>query len=195
MRHVSRTHRVDLDWLFDKINTMQIEDIPTKRCFIRERWVKLITLLMMMTPSENVCSRVPNDMNLQRLQARCERAALNWPLGNRGCPRKNKIGQASNPRRRGSFLAVKRTLTSRVKGKLKSDEALAQADKCKIATQPDSLQLPKTKTGKTFVIFRESSTSSNSDCVSSWNSNTPSIVRCVWCGCALNSLRSRCVSS
>ena len=103
MRHVSRTHRVDLDWLFDKINTMQIADIPTKRCFIRERWVKLITLLMMMTPSENVCSRVPNDMNLQRLQARCAIAALNWPFGNQGCPRKTKLAKQATIGAEGHF--------------------------------------------------------------------------------------------
>ena len=50
MRHVSRTHRVALDWLFDKINLdakiqikyveskNQLADILTKDSFIRDEW-------------------------------------------------------------------------------------------------------------------------------------------------------------
>ena len=33
MRHVSRTHRVALDWLFDRINLKQLADILTKGKF------------------------------------------------------------------------------------------------------------------------------------------------------------------
>ena len=53
MRHVSRTHRVALDWLFDRINLdpkiqiryidtkHQIADILTKGHFIRDEWNNL----------------------------------------------------------------------------------------------------------------------------------------------------------
>ena len=56
MRHVSRTHRVALDWLFDRINLdpkIQIEyidtknqlaDILTKGNFTRDEWNHLLTL-------------------------------------------------------------------------------------------------------------------------------------------------------
>ena len=56
MRHVSRTHRVALDWLFDRINLdlkiqikyidtkNQLADILTKGNFIREEWNHLLTL-------------------------------------------------------------------------------------------------------------------------------------------------------
>ena len=57
MRHVSRTHRVTLDWLFDRINLdpkiqikyidtkNQIEHILTKENFTRDEWNHLLTLL------------------------------------------------------------------------------------------------------------------------------------------------------
>ena len=56
MRHVSRTHRVALDWLFDRINLdpkiqikytdtkNQLADILTKGNFTREEWNHLLTL-------------------------------------------------------------------------------------------------------------------------------------------------------
>ena len=56
MRHVSRTHRVSLDWLFDRINLdpkiqiryidtkHQIADILTKGHFIRDEWNNLLCL-------------------------------------------------------------------------------------------------------------------------------------------------------
>ena len=56
MRHVSRTHRVALGWLFDRINldpTIQIKyidtknqlaDILTKGNFTRDEWNHLLTL-------------------------------------------------------------------------------------------------------------------------------------------------------
>ena len=59
MRHVSRTHHVDLDCLFDRINldhataikcvntTQQIADVLTKGSFTRERWTQLLQLLHM----------------------------------------------------------------------------------------------------------------------------------------------------
>ena len=56
MRHVSRTHRVALDWLFDRINLdskiqikyidtkNQLADILTKENFTRDEWNHLLTL-------------------------------------------------------------------------------------------------------------------------------------------------------
>ena len=56
MRHVSRTHRVSLDWLFDRINLdpqiqiryidtkHQIADILTKGHVIRDEWKNLLCL-------------------------------------------------------------------------------------------------------------------------------------------------------
>ena len=57
MRHVSRTHRVALDWLFDRINLEpkirikyvdtkhQLADILTKGNFTRDEWNHLLHLL------------------------------------------------------------------------------------------------------------------------------------------------------
>ena len=56
MRHVSRTHRVALDWLFDRINLdskirikhidtkNQLADILTKGNFTRDEWNHLLCL-------------------------------------------------------------------------------------------------------------------------------------------------------
>ena len=56
MRHVSRTHRVALDWLFDRINLdpkiqikyidtkNQLADILTKGNFTRDEWNNLLCL-------------------------------------------------------------------------------------------------------------------------------------------------------
>ena len=43
MRHVSRTHRVALDWLFDRIKN-QLADKLTKRNFTRDEWSHLLCL-------------------------------------------------------------------------------------------------------------------------------------------------------
>ena len=57
MRHVSRTHRVALDWLFGRINLdpkiqikyidtkNQLADILTKGNFTRDEWNHLLSLL------------------------------------------------------------------------------------------------------------------------------------------------------
>ena len=53
MRHVSRTHRVALDWLFDQINLQiqhietknQLADTLTKGNFTRDEWIHLLCLL------------------------------------------------------------------------------------------------------------------------------------------------------
>ena len=81
MRHVPRTHRVDLDWLFERVredpgisiryvNTkMQIADILTKGSFTAAQWEVLCRLAQIGPPgipvknvsgSQNVCSGTQN---------------------------------------------------------------------------------------------------------------------------------------
>ena len=67
MRHVSRTHRVALDWLFDRINLdskiqikyidtkNQLADILTKGNFTREEWNHLLTLFNISHFSSTSC--------------------------------------------------------------------------------------------------------------------------------------------
>ena len=67
MRHVSRTHRVALDWLFDRINLdpeiqinyidtkNQLEDILTKGNFTRDEWNHLLTLFNISHFSSTSC--------------------------------------------------------------------------------------------------------------------------------------------
>ena len=68
MRHVSRTHRVALDWLFDRINLdpkiqikyidtkNQVADILTKGNFTRDEWTHLLCLFNISHFSSTVCS-------------------------------------------------------------------------------------------------------------------------------------------
>ena len=68
MRHVSRTHRVALDWLFDRINLdskIQIKyidtknklaDILTKGNFTRDEWNHLLNLFNISLFSSTICS-------------------------------------------------------------------------------------------------------------------------------------------
>ena len=68
MRHVSRTHRVALDWLFDRINLdpkiqikyidtkNQLADILTKGNLTRDEWNHLLTLFNVSHFSSTVCS-------------------------------------------------------------------------------------------------------------------------------------------
>ena len=68
MRHVSRTHRVALDWLFDQINLdtkiqikyidteNQLADILTKGNFTRDEWNHLLCLFNSSHFSSTVCS-------------------------------------------------------------------------------------------------------------------------------------------
>ena len=63
MRHVSRTHRVALDWLFDRVNLdpkiqatyvdtrSHLADILTKRTFTCDPWHQLIPPFNMMDSS------------------------------------------------------------------------------------------------------------------------------------------------
>ena len=68
MRHVSRTHRVARDWLFDRINLdpkiqikyidtkNQLADILTKGNFTRDEWNHLLCLFNISHFSSTVCS-------------------------------------------------------------------------------------------------------------------------------------------
>ena len=70
MRHVSRTHRVALDWLFDRINLdpkiqikcidskNQLADILTKGNFTRDEWDHLLCLFNISHFSSTKCSEV-----------------------------------------------------------------------------------------------------------------------------------------
>ena len=70
MRHVSRTHRVALDWLFDRINLdskiqikyidtkNQLADILTKGSFTRDEWNHLLCLFNFSHFSSTDCSEV-----------------------------------------------------------------------------------------------------------------------------------------
>ena len=70
MRHVSRTHRVALDWLFDRINLdpkiqikyidtkNQLADILTKGIFKRDEWNHLLCLFHVSHLSSTNCSEV-----------------------------------------------------------------------------------------------------------------------------------------
>ena len=72
MRHVSRTHRVALDWLFDRINLepkIQIKyvdtknqpaDMLTKGSFTRDEWNHLLRLFNIMNFSMFSCSHFSN---------------------------------------------------------------------------------------------------------------------------------------
>ena len=70
MRHVSRTNRVALDWLFDRINLVpkiqltyidtknQLADILTKGNFTRDEWNHLLCWFNISHFSSTVCSEV-----------------------------------------------------------------------------------------------------------------------------------------
>ena len=87
MRHVSRTHRVALDWLFDRINLdpkiqikyidtkNQFADILTKGNFTRDEWNHLLYLFNISHFSSTVCSetmakRLQQDSGEERVTAK-----------------------------------------------------------------------------------------------------------------------------
>ena len=87
MRHVSRTHRVALDWLFDRINLdlkiqikyihtkNQLADILTKGNFTRDEWNHLLSLFNISHFSPTVCSkamakRLQQDSGEERVTAK-----------------------------------------------------------------------------------------------------------------------------
>ena len=87
MRHVSRTHRVALDWLFDRINLdpkiqikyidtkNQLADILTKGNFTRDEWNHLLYLFNISHFSSTECSevmskRTQKDAGVERVTAK-----------------------------------------------------------------------------------------------------------------------------
>ena len=87
LRHVSRTHRVALDWLFDRINLdpkiqikyidtkNQIADILTKGNFTRDEWNHLLCLFNISCFSSINClevmsKRTPEDAGEERVTAK-----------------------------------------------------------------------------------------------------------------------------
>ena len=76
MRHVSRTHRVALGWLFDRINLEpkiqikyvdtknQLADMPTKESFSRDEWNHLLRLFNIMNFSMFSCSHFSNFLSV-----------------------------------------------------------------------------------------------------------------------------------
>ena len=68
MRHVARTHRVDLDWLWERIREdpgvfikfvgtkEQIADLFTKGCFTAEQWNRLCRLAQIGT-TKSLCQK------------------------------------------------------------------------------------------------------------------------------------------
>ena len=76
MRHVSRTHRVALDWLFDRVNLdskihlkyidtkNQLADILTKRNLTRDEWNHLLNLFNISHFSFTACTAaMENELN------------------------------------------------------------------------------------------------------------------------------------
>ena len=87
MRYVSRTHRVALDWLFDRINLdpkiqikyidtkNQLADMLTKGNFTRDKWNHMLCLFNISHFSSTVCSeamakRVQQDSGEERVTAK-----------------------------------------------------------------------------------------------------------------------------
>ena len=94
MRHVSRTHRVALDWLFDRINLdpkiqikyidtkNQLADIPTKANFTRDEWNHLLCLFNFGHFSSTNCSevmskRTQKDSGEERVTAKSSTPMMN----------------------------------------------------------------------------------------------------------------------
>ena len=83
MRHVSRTHRVALDWLFDRINLdpkiqikyidtkNQLADILTKGNFTRDEWSHFLCLFNISHFSSAECSEVMSKRN-KKIQVKKE---------------------------------------------------------------------------------------------------------------------------
>ena len=102
MRHVSRTHRVTLDWLFDRINLdpknqiryidtkHQLADTLTKGSFTRDEWNNLLHLLNISHFSFTCCTknfsliscstmvrRIQNQKEEERVVSKSRPAAMN----------------------------------------------------------------------------------------------------------------------
>ena len=86
MRHVSRTHRVALDWLFDRINLdpkNQLADILTKGNFTRDEWDHLLCLFYISHFSSTYClelmsKRTQEDAGEERVTAKSKPMMMNF---------------------------------------------------------------------------------------------------------------------
>ena len=88
MRHVSRTHRVALDWLFDRINLdskiqikyidtkNQLADILTKGNFTRDEWNHLLSLFSISHSSSTVCFSAMAEANSTRIRRRTSHSKI-----------------------------------------------------------------------------------------------------------------------
>ena len=91
MRHVFRTHRVALEWLFDRINLdrkiqikyidtkNQLADIRTKGNFTRDEWNHLLCLFNISHFSSTVCSEVMSKRT-QEESGEERLTAKSWPM-------------------------------------------------------------------------------------------------------------------
>ena len=87
MRHVSRTHRVAFDWLFDRVNLepkiqikyvdtkIQIARMLSKGSFTRDEWCHLIRLLNIMNSSMFSCSHFLSHRKLSVMSKRAQESA------------------------------------------------------------------------------------------------------------------------
>ena len=88
MRHVSRTHRVALDSLFERVNVgpkiqikyidtkNQLADILTKGCFTRDEWNHLLCLFNISQFSPTVCFAVMAKRSQKRFRRRTSHSKI-----------------------------------------------------------------------------------------------------------------------
>ena len=99
MRHVSKTHRVALDWLFDRINLdpkIQIKYIDTKNQFAdmlakgnftRDEWNHLLCLFNISHFNSTVCSKVMSrERNKNQAKKESQRSRGQWWVLLQGLP-------------------------------------------------------------------------------------------------------------
>ena len=97
MRHVSRTHRVALDWLFDRINLDskiqiryidtkdQLADMLTKGSFTRDEWNHLLLLFYIMSFSVFSFSHISPINNTQNQVDKADKERETTRRRTRGC--------------------------------------------------------------------------------------------------------------
>ena len=105
MRHVSRTHRVALDWLFDRINLdskiqikyidtkNQLADILTKGNFTRDEWNHLLSMFNISHFSSTVCSAAMAKKASTRIRRRTSHSKIKTcdEFKQRGCLRSCRL--------------------------------------------------------------------------------------------------------
>ena len=105
MRHVSRTHRVAFDWLFDRINLdpkiqttyvhtkNQLADMLTKGSFTRHEWDHLLRLLNIMNFSMFSCSHFLSNRKQSVMFKRAQECTAEEVLAEQ--PRESRVGSES----------------------------------------------------------------------------------------------------